>query len=103
MGIENEIQSVLPESEVTRDVLLPDEAVGERRGSSVVKSVRLPEDEYKGIEQLADKSDLPVSALIRRWILQDSAAERPILTWCYRRGVGEEDRLCRIAGKDDVR
>jgi len=103
MGIENEIQSIQQESEATRDLPLPDEVVGERRGNSVVKSVRLPEAEYKEIEQLADKSGIPVSALIRGWILQGLAAERDLsLHGAIERVVGEADRLRGIARKDDV-
>lgn len=103
MGIENEIQPIQQESEATRDLPLPDEVVGERRGNSVVTSVRLPEAEYKEIEQLADESGIPVSALIRGWILQGLAAERDLsLHGAIERVVGEADRLRRIARKDDV-
>lgn len=103
MGIEREVNAIQQESEAARDLPLGEDAVGERRGSSVVKSVRLPETEYVEIEQLAQKLDVPVSALIRGWVLQGLAEERGLsLRGAIERVVGEADRLRRIADQEDL-
>ena len=103
MDIENTIKAIQRESEATKDLPLPDNAVGERRGRSVVRSVRLPEAEYNEIEQLAEKLDVPVSALLRGWVLQGLAEERGLsLRGAIDRVIGEAERLRRIAQQDDV-
>lgn len=38
--------------------------------------VRLPEDAYADIERIASDAGVPVSALIRGWVLTALAAER---------------------------
>ena len=103
MGIESEIKAIQQESEGAKDLPLPEDAVGERRGRSVVRSVRLPETEYEEIEELAQKLDVPVSALMRGWVLQGLAEERGLsLRGAIERVLGETDRLRRIAHQEDV-
>ena len=103
MDIEREIRAIQEESDAVQDLPVPDEAVGERRGGSVVRSVRLPEAEYEEIEQLAQKLDVPVSALMRGWVLQGLADERDLsLRGAIDHVLGEADRLLRIAHQDDV-
>ena len=103
MDIERRIRVIQQESDATKDLPLPDDAVGERRGRSVVMSVRLPETEYAEIEQLAQQLDVPVSVLMRGWMLQGLAEERDLsLRGAIERVLGEADRLLRIAHQDDV-
>lgn len=103
MDIERRIRVIQQESDATKDLPLPDDAVGERRGRSVVRSVRLPETEYAEIEQLAQQLDVPVSVLMRGWMLQGLAEERDLsLRGAIERVLGEADRLRRIAHQDDV-
>lgn len=103
MGIENEIKAIQRESEDSKDLPLPGDVQGERRGRSVVRSVRLPESEFQEIEQLATEIDVPISALIRGWVLQGLAEECGIsLRSAIERVVSEADRLRRIANKHNL-
>ena len=103
MGIERRIRAIQRESDAAKDLPLPDDVVGERHGRSVVRSVRLPEAEYAEIEQLAQRLDVPVSALMRGWVLQGLAEERDLsLLGAIERVLGEADRLRRIAYQDGV-
>lgn len=103
MDIERRVRAIQQESDAVKDLPLPDDAVGEPRGRSVVRSVRLPEAEYAEIEQLAQQLDVPVSALMRGWVLQGLAEERDLsLRGAIERVLGEADRLRRIARQDDV-
>lgn len=70
MATQDNIKANQDESETTKDLPLPEDAIGERRGRSVVLSVRLSEAEHEEIEQLAHEMDVPVSALLRGWVLQ---------------------------------
>jgi hypothetical protein len=51
------VEMAQAESEATRDEPIPDEARGERRGRSVVQSVRLPAEQFAGIERLAAEAE----------------------------------------------
>lgn len=103
MDIERRVRAIQQEPDAVKDLPLPDDAVGEPRGRSVVRSVRLPEAEYAEIEQLAQQLDVPVSALMRGWVLQGLAEERDLsLRGAIERVLGEADRLRRIARQDDV-
>src|SRR5699024_6486072 len=96
MDIERRIRVIQQESDATKDLPLPDDAVGERRGGAVVRSVRVPETEYAEIEQLAQQLDVPVSVLMRGWMLQGLAEERDLsLRGAIERVLGEADRLRR--------
>ena len=64
------------ESEATFGEPLPEGVRGERRGRSVVQSVRLPVEEFAEIERIAAQAGVPVGALIRGWVLAGLAAER---------------------------
>jgi hypothetical protein len=65
MDAKQEVERAQVESEATRDQPLPDHVKGERRGRSVVQSVRLPADAFGAIEEVAARAGVPVSALIR--------------------------------------
>lgn len=76
--IKSVIEAVQAESEATRDESYSQAtplADRPNRVGSVVQSVRLPADVFAQIEDLAKASNVPVSALIRGWVLQGIAAE----------------------------
>lgn len=86
------------ESEDTRDEPLPQEAKGEKRGPSVVQSVRIPAEAMADIERIAATSQVPVSALIRGWILAGLAAEQPAsLRTAIDQIAADAERLRRLA------
>lgn len=70
------IRDEIEESERTRDTPLREDARGIRknRAASSVYSLRLPNDVIAELNALADQLDLPVSALIRGFILDGLAA-----------------------------
>lgn len=103
MTAKHDVEAVQAESEASRDASLPQHVRGQRRGRSVVQSVRLPEAEFAEIERLADELDVPVSALIRGWVLAGLADERGTsLRKAIDRLAGDADRLRRLAAKGDV-
>lgn len=76
MSGKRDVDVAQAESEAARDVPLPEDVKGQRRGRSVVHSLRLPEDAYAAIERIAQDSGVPIGALIRGWVLTALAAER---------------------------
>jgi hypothetical protein len=92
MDMKQEVERVQIESEATRDQSLPEQVKGERRGRSVVQSVRLPTDKFAAIEEIAERAGVPVSALIRGWVLQGLATEQ---------GTSLRDRIERLAADAD--
>lgn len=103
MSAKNDVEAVQAESESSRGAPLPQHVRGQRRGRSVVQSVRLPEAEFADIERLAGELDVPVSALIRGWVLAGLADERGTsLRSAIDRLAGDADRLRRLAAKGDV-
>lgn len=103
MSAEHDVELAQTESEVTKDTPLPEHVRGQRRGRSVVQSVRLPEAEFADIERLAAQLDVPVSALIRGWILAGLADERSTsLRSAIDRLAGDAERLRRLAAKSAV-
>ncbi len=97
------VEAVQVESEATRDQPLPEEARGERRGRSVVQSVRLPVEDFAEIERIAAQADVPVGALIRGWVLAGLAAERSTsLRDAIEHLAEEAQRLRRLAAVSDV-
>lgn len=98
-----DVELAQAESEASRETPLPPSAKGQRRGRSVVQSVRLPESEFAEIERLAAQADVPVSALIRGWVLEGLAAERGTsLRDAIERLGADADRLRRLAANSDV-
>jgi hypothetical protein len=91
------------ESEATRDEPIPEDVRGERRGRSVVQSVRLPAEEFAEIERIAAESGVPVGALIRGWVLAGLASERSTsLRSAIEHLAAEAERLRRLAAVSDV-
>lgn len=103
MGTERDVQIVQAESEAVRDEPLPADAAGERRGRSIVHSVRLHEEDFTQIERLAGEAGVPVGALIRGWILAGLRAERGTsLRDAIDHLASEAERLRRLAARTDV-
>ncbi|NLE81027.1 MAG: hypothetical protein GX610_15875 [Rhodococcus sp.] len=103
MSAERDVLAVQEESEATHDQPLPEGTKGVRRGRSIVQSVRLHEDNFAEIERLADEAGVPVSALIRGWILEGLNAERGTsLRDAIDHLASEAERLRRLAARTDV-
>lgn len=103
MSTKRDVEIVQAESEDSKDTPLPGHVRGQRHGRSVVQSVRLPEAEFADIERLAGELDVPVSALIRGWVLAGLADERSTsLRSAIERIAEDADRLRRLAASSDV-
>lgn len=103
MSAQHDVELAQGESEASKDIPLPEHTPGQRRGRSIVQSVRLPEAQFAQIERLAAELDVPVSALIRGWVLEGLAAERTTsLRSAIERLAADADRLRRLAAKGDV-
>lgn len=103
MSAKHEVEVEQAQSEANKNVKLPEHVAGERRGRSIVQSVRLPEADFADIEQLATELDIPVSALIRGWVLAGLADDRNTpLRSAIERLAEDADRLRRLAIKNDV-
>ena len=103
MSAKHDVEAVQAESETSRNTPLPDHVQGQRRGRSVVQSVRLPEAEFADIERLAAELDVPVSALIRGWVLAGLADERSTsLRGAIERLAADADRLRRLAANNEI-
>lgn len=76
MSAKRDVETVQAESEAAMGRTLPVEAHGRLRGRAVVQSVRLREDDFAEIQGIAARYDVPVSALIRGWVLAGLADER---------------------------
>ncbi|TFD50787.1 hypothetical protein E3T55_08285 [Cryobacterium frigoriphilum] len=70
------IDSVAAEADATRDAPMPAGAASTRPNKSVPVAVRLAPDDVSAIEVLANKLGVPVSTLLRGWILEALAAHR---------------------------
>lgn len=102
-AIERQIKSAQEDAEATRDDPYPPDTAGERPGRrrSVVQSVRLPADEFAAIEQVARAADVPVSVLIRGWVLRGLAEERDAsLADALDRLAADVDRVRRLAHRE---
>lgn len=63
--------------------------------------MRLPADAFAETEQIAREHDVPVSALIRGWVLANVAAECDVtLADAVDRLAADVDRLRRLASRD---
>jgi hypothetical protein len=103
MDAKRAVEMAQAESEATRDEPISDEARGERRGRSVVQSVRLPAEQFAEIERLAAEASVPVGALIRGWVLAALAAERSTsLRDAIEHLAAEAERLRLLAAISDV-
>lgn len=98
-----DVEIAQAESEASRELPLPNDVKGQRRGRSVVHSLRLPEDAYADIERIARDSGVPIGALIRGWVLTALAGERGTsLRAAIDHLAGEAERLRQLAARSDV-
>src|ERR1700759_916719 len=103
MDAKGAVEIAQAESEATIDEAIPEEARGERRGRSVVQSVRLPAEQFAEIERIAAEAGVPVGTLIRGWVLAGLAAERsPSLRDAIDPLAAEAEPLRRLAAISDV-
>jgi hypothetical protein len=103
MDAKQEVERARAESEATREDPLPEHVRGERRGRSVVQSVRLPAEAFDAIEELAANAGVPMGALIRGWVLQGLASEQGMsLQDGIERLAADADRLRRLAAASEV-
>jgi hypothetical protein len=103
MDAKRAVEVAQGESEATRDQPIPEDVRGERRGRSVVQSVRLPAEEFAEIERIAAQLNVPVGALIRGWVLAGLAAERGTsLRDAIEHLAEEAQRLRRLAALSDA-
>ena len=97
------VEEAQAESETTFGEPIPEEVRGERRGRSVVQSVRLPAEDFAEIERIAAQAKVPVGALIRGWVLAGLAAERGTsLRDAIDHLAEEAQRLRRLAAISEV-
>jgi hypothetical protein len=104
MDARSAVRAAQAESEARREEPLPEHAKGQRRGRSIVQSVRLPEAAFAEIERLADEAGVPVGALIRGWVLDGLAAERGAtsLPAAIDHLAGEVERVRRLAAREGL-
>lgn len=70
------VEQVAAEAEATRDEPMPTDVVATRPNRSVPVAVRLAPDDVAAIEALAGRLDVPISVLLRGWILDALSAKR---------------------------
>ena len=75
-NIQKLMENVAAEADATRDEPMPAGATPSRPDKSVPVAVRLAPDDVAAIEILANKLDVPMSRLLRGWILDALAARR---------------------------
>jgi hypothetical protein len=75
-NIQKLMENVAAEADATRDEPMPAGATPSRPNKSVPVAVRLAPDDVAAIEILAKKLDVPMSRLLRGWILDALAARR---------------------------
>lgn len=70
------VEQVAAKAEATRDEPMPTDVVATRPNRSVPVAVRLAPDDVAAIEALAGRLDVPISVLLRGWILDALSAKR---------------------------
>ena len=63
------IETIAAEADATADLPMPEGAAGTRPTKSVPVAVRLAPADVAAIEALAERLDVPMSSLLRGWIL----------------------------------
>ncbi len=63
------IETIADEADATAELPMPDGAAGTRPTKSVPVAVRLAPADVAAIEALAERLDVPMSSLLRGWIL----------------------------------
>lgn len=97
------IQGEIEESELSRgrgDEALAGKGVRRNRSKSQMLSLRISSDDYKAIEDVSSVLDLPVSALVRGWILDGLAQHRDSTAAdVVERVAADVERLRNIVGR----
>jgi hypothetical protein len=70
------VDQIAAEADDTRDQPMPADAAPTKPHRTITVATRLSTDDVAEIEALADRLDVPVSALIRGWILAGIAGRR---------------------------
>lgn len=70
------VEQIAGEAEATRDVPMPADAAPIKPHKTVTLATRLNAEDVAEIEALADRLDVPVSALLRGWILAGLAGRK---------------------------
>jgi hypothetical protein len=70
------VEQIAAEAEATRDQPMPANATPTKPHKTVTVATRLTTEDVAEIEALADRLDVPVSALIRGWILAGLAGRK---------------------------
>lgn len=70
------VGQVAAEADATRDDPMPGGAVATKPNKSVTIASRLAPEDVAEVEALANRLDVPVSALVRGWILAGLAAKK---------------------------
>jgi hypothetical protein len=63
------IETIAAEADATAELPMPEGAAGTRPTKSVPVAVRLAPTDVAAIEALAERLDVPMSSLLRGWIL----------------------------------
>ena len=63
------IETIAAEADATAELPMPEGAAGTRAIKSVPVAVRLAPSDVAAIEALAERLDVPMSSLLRGWIL----------------------------------
>ncbi len=69
------IAAVAAEADTTRDEPMPADAVATKPNKSVTVATRLLPEDAEAVETLASRLGVPVSALVRGWVLAGLAAK----------------------------
>lgn len=70
------VEQIADEADASRDEAMPAEAAATRPNKSVPVAVRLAPEDVTAIELLAARLDVPMSALLRGWIIAALAGQR---------------------------
>lgn len=75
-GTKQVVAQIAAEADATRDDPMPADAVATKPNKSVTVATRLAPESIDEVEALAARLDVPVSALLRGWILAGLAAKK---------------------------
>lgn len=70
------VEHIAADADATREERMPDGATATKPNKSVPVAVRLAPDDAAAVEVLAAQLDVPMSTLLRGWILSALAAQR---------------------------
>ncbi|MGI8702182.1 MAG: hypothetical protein ACR2JU_13435 [Nocardioidaceae bacterium] len=74
--VKQSVAQIAAEADASRDDPMSGDAVATKPNKSVTVATRLTPETVNEVEALADRLDVPVSALLRGWILAGLAAKK---------------------------